>query len=324
MLSHLFNSYSHIHELEIGERPVPEPNKDEVLIKVHCASLNDWDLELLQGKPFINKILFGLFKPKIASLGIDVAGEVIALGEDCKNFQIGDSVFGDLSSGKWGALAQFTTAKEKELHKIPDGMSFEEAAATPQAALLALQGLLGFGNLDKGKTILINGAGGGVGTFAIQLAKASGLHITGVDKESKFELMKSLGCDVVIDYRKENFTDRRDSFDYILDAKSFLKPKDYLRALRKDGIYATAGGSIPLLLEIALKGFMASTFGSKKLKVIGLEPNKNLDIIIASFEEGKLKPVVDDNIFSLNQLADAFDYLQKGEHLGKVVIKIPH
>jgi len=324
MKSHLFNSYSPIYELEIGERASPKPEKNEVLIKVFCASLNDWDLELLQGKPFINKILFGLFKPKINCLGIDVAGEVVAKGENCTHFQIGDRVFGDLSSGKWGAFAQFTTAKESELHKIPHTMTYEEAAATPQAALLALQGLLCFGNLERGKTLLVNGAGGGVGSFAIQLAKASGLHITGVDKESKFDLMKSLGCDVVIDYQKENFTNREDSFDYILDAKSFLKPNDYLKALRKGGIYATAGGSIPLLLEIAFKGFLTNTFRNKKLKVIGLEPNKNLEIIIASFEEGKLKPVVDDNIFMLDELADAFNYLQKGHHHGKVIIKIPH
>jgi len=181
MKAMVFHNYGSPDVLKLEEVEKPTPREDEVLIKVHAASINDWDWELLRGKPFVNRLLFGLLKPKIKILGVDIAGRVEAVGRNVKQFQPGDEVFGDISGCGWGGFAEYVCVPENALVLKPASMTFEEAAAIPQAAMLAVQGLRDKGQIQQGQKLLINGAGGGVGTFAVQIAKLYGVEVTGVD-----------------------------------------------------------------------------------------------------------------------------------------------
>jgi NADPH:quinone reductase-like Zn-dependent oxidoreductase len=223
-----------------------------VLVKVYAVSINDWDLGLMQGD-FINRMLNGLLKPKRKIFGSDIAGQVEAVGKNVTRFKAGDDVYGDLS-GHWGGFAQYVCAQEKALALKPAGMSFIEAAAIPQAGMLAVQGLIDKGNIQHGQKLLINGAGGGVGTFAVQIAKLYGAETTGVDSAAKLDMMRSLGFDHVIDYTKEDFTKNGKQYDLILDAKTTRSMFDYARALSPDGIYVTVGGSIGRLMQSLVLG----------------------------------------------------------------------
>ena len=202
-------------QLKEVAKPIPEDN--EVLVEVHAASVNDWDWGLLRGKPFLNRLLFGLLKPKIKILGSDIAGRVEAVGRNVKQFQPGDEVFGDISGCGWGGFAEYVCARENALALKPASMTFEEAAAVPQAAVLALQGLRDKGQIQPGQKVLINGAGGGVGTFAVQIAKSFGAEVTGVDSTRKLDMVRSIGADHVIDYTQEDFTQSGQRYDLILD-----------------------------------------------------------------------------------------------------------
>ena len=226
--------------LQLKEVEKPSPKDDEVLIKVHAVSINDWDLGLLHGD-FINRMLNGLLKPKRKILGSDIAGRIEAAGKNVRQFQPGDEVYGDLS-GTWGGFAEYVCTREKTLALKPARMSFEEAAAIPQAAMLAVQGLIDKGQIKQGQKLLINGAGGGVGTFGVQIAKLYGVEVTGVDHTAKLELLRSMGFDHVIDYTKEDFTKNGQHYDLILDAKTNRSMFDYARVLNRNGVYVTVGG----------------------------------------------------------------------------------
>src|SRR5690606_33442587 len=201
----VFSGYGSPEELRYQEVPTPAPTANQVRVKIHAASINDWDWGLLQGKPFINRLLFGLFKPGKPILGCDIAGTVEAVGEAVISFKPGDSVFGDLSNCGFGAFAEYVCAPEEALVKMPAAMSFEDAAAIPQAGALALQGLKNKHHLASGQRLLINGAGGGVGTLAVQIARQLDVHITGVDSADKLPLLRQLGFDEVLDYRQTDF-----------------------------------------------------------------------------------------------------------------------
>lgn len=304
------------------ERPVPKDN--EVLIKIHAAGINSWDWEMLTGKPVEYRFFSGILKPeKTNILGCDVAGRIEAVGKNISRFHPGDEVFGDLSQGSWGGFAEYVCASEKELTFKPAGMTFEEAAATPQAGLLALQGLSVKKAIGPGQKILINGAGGGVGTFAIQIAKSFGAEVTGVDHTAKLDMIRSLGADHVLDYTQENFTRSGKQYDLILDAKTDRSIFDYRRTLNPNGTYVTVGGqSIRILQLISLGGFI-SRIGNKKPTILMHKPNKGLDIILKLFESGKIKPVID-RCFPLSQTAEAFRYFGSGYFKGKVVITVSH
>src|SRR6187402_227402 len=212
----VYTKYGGPGVLQIKEVEKPFPKDDEVLIKVHAVSINDWDLGLLHGD-FINRILNGIRKPKRTILGSDIAGRIEAVGKNISKFRIGDEVYGDLS-GRWGGFAEYVCAPEKALALKPAAMSFEEAASIPQAAMLAVQGLIDKGKLQSGQKLLINGAGGGVGTFGVQIAKQYAVEVTGVDHTHKLGMMRSIGFDHVIDYTKEDFTKSGKRYDLILDA----------------------------------------------------------------------------------------------------------
>src|ERR1051326_934175 len=233
----VYYKYGTPDNLELKEMDKPVPGDDGVLIKVHAVSINDWDLGLLEGD-FINRMLNGFWKPKRKVLGSDIAGRIEAVGKTVKQFKPGDEVYGDLS-GQWGGFAEDVCAKEKSLALKPAAMSFVQAAAIPQAAMLAVQGLIDKGKIKQGQKLLINGAGGGVGSFGIQIAKLYGVEATGVDSTAKLEMMRSMGFDHVIDYTKEDFTKNGKCYDLILDAKTNRSTFDYAHALYRNGIYVT-------------------------------------------------------------------------------------
>ncbi len=318
----VYNKYGSPDVLELKEVEKPAPKDNEVLIKVHAASINSWDWDMLTGRPLEYRLMSGLLKPtKTEILGCDIAGRIEAVGRNIKQFHPGDDVFGDLCEGFWGGFAEYVCARENEITLKPDGMTFEEAAATPQAGLLALQGLCDKREIQPGQRILINGAGGGVGTFAIQMAKSFGADVTGVDSTGKLKMMSSLGADHVIDYTQEDFTKNGKCYDLILDVKTDRSVFDYVRALSSHGIYVTVGGRSARILQLVFLGSLISMSGSKKLTLIMHKPNKDLNILNELIESGKVKPVID-RCFPLSETSEAFQYYGEGHFKGKIVITV--
>ena len=313
----VYEKYGTPDVLQLKEAAKPVPGEDEVLVKVHAASINDWDLGLLYGD-FINRMLNGLRKPRRNILGSDIAGKIETVGKKVKRFKAGDDVYGDLS-GQWGGFAEYVCAPEKSLSLKPAAMSFEEAAAIPQAAMLAVQGLIDKGKIKQAQKVLINGAGGGVGTFAIQIAKLYGAEVTGVDKATKLEMLRSIGFDHVIDYTKEDFTKNGKAYDLILDAKTNRSAFDYARSLNRNGVYVTVGGSIGHLLQVLILAPLIRMIQSKHLRIVALKPNKDLAFMNDLFEKGKVKTVID-GPYRLDQLGEAFRHFAKADHKGKIVI----
>jgi NADPH:quinone reductase-like Zn-dependent oxidoreductase len=275
----IYRKYGPPNVLNLEEVEKPTPLENEVLIKVHASSINSWDWDLLTGT-FQGRI--GAFrKPRTEILGCDIAGTIEAVGSNVKVFKPGDEVFGDMSGFRardWGGFAEYACAREEVLALKSDKMTFEQAAAIPQAGVLALQGLFDVGNIKPGQKVLINGAGGGGGTFAIQMAKSVGTEITGVDSTEKLEAMRSLGCDYVIDYTKEDFTKNGKQYDLILDVRTTRSVFDYKRALAPQGIYVTVGGTTRRLLQFALLRPLIR--GDRKMKLLGHMPTrKDLDLL---------------------------------------------
>lgn len=316
----IYNEYGPPNVLQLKEVEKPAPEDNEVLVKVHAVSINDWDWQLIQGIPFVNRIENGLLKPKKKILGSDIAGRVEAVGKGVKQFQVGAAVYGDLS-GTWGGFAEYVCAPENALISKPAAMTFEQAAAIPQAAMLAVQGLIDIGKIQTGQKLLINGAGGGVGTFAVQIAKLQGLEVTGVDSTAKLEMMRSLGFDQVIDYTQEDFTESGKCYDLILDVKTDRSIFKYAGALCPKGMYATVGGDTPRLLQAFLLGPWISLTRKKKIRVVILKVNKDLAYINKLFEAGKINPVID-GPYKFAELPEAMRYFGEGKHKGKVVITL--
>ncbi len=326
----VYEKYGPPDVLELKEVEKPSPKDNEVLIRVHAASINSWDWDMLTGRPLEYRLFFGLLKSKYRVLGCDIAGRIEAVGRNIKQFHPGDDVFGDLCEGSWGGFAEYACARENELTLKPAGMTYEEAAATPQAGLLALQGLCDKREIKPGQSVLINGAGGGVGTFAIQMAKSFSAVVTGVDSTGKLDMMSSLGADHVIDYTQEDFTKNGSCYDLILDVKTDRSIFDYRRALSANGMYVTVGGRTTRILQLVTLGSFISMTGSlpgrqagKKLTLIMHKPNKDLNILNGLIESGKVKPVID-RCFPLSETAEAFRYFEEGQFKGKIVITVEH
>jgi len=319
----VYTKYGPPDVLQLKEVAKPTPKDNEVLVKVHAASVNDWDWGLLRGKPFMNRLFFGLLKPKIKILGVDIAGRVEAVGRNVKQFQPGDEVFGDISGCGWGGFAEYVCARENALVLKPASMTFEEVAAVPQAAVLALQGLRDKGQIQPGQKVLINGAGGGAGTFAVQIAKSFGAEVTGVDSTRKLDIMRSIGADHVIDYTQEDFTKNGQRYDWILDFAAHHSIFDYKRALSPKGIYVMVGGSNAQIFQGFLLGPLISMTTSKKMGILMHKPNKDLAFMKELFEAGKVKPVIDKR-YPLSEVPEALRYFGKGHARGKVVITVEH
>ncbi len=304
--------------LEVRAVPKPTPKPDEVLVRVHAASVNDWDWGLLHGDP-VNRMLNGVFTPRVKILGCDIAGRVEALGANVTAFRPGDEVYGDLCASGFGAFAEYACAPQTGLAYKPASMTFEQAAAIPQAGMLAVQGLIDVGRIQSGQKLLLNGAGGGVGTFALQIAKLYDVEVTVVDKPGKLDMLRAMGADHVIDYLTDDFTKDGERFDLILDAKSNHSPFDYARALNPNGTYATVGGSIPRLLQaLVARPFIARLY-HKHMRVVVLKPNKDLTYMNELFEAGKLVPVID-GLYKLADLAEAFRRFGTADHKGKIIV----
>jgi NADPH:quinone reductase-like Zn-dependent oxidoreductase len=302
----------------------PSPKDDEVLIKVHAASVNAADWHLLRGDPFLIRLTSGLLEPKNKILGADIAGQVEAVGKDVKQFQPGDEVFGNLSGCGWGGFAEYACACEDALALKPARMTFEDAAAVPMAAVTALQGLRDKGHIQAGQKVLINGASGGVGTFAVQIAKSFGAEVTGVCSTMKVEMVRSIGADHVIDYTQEDFTKSGQHYDLILAANGNRSIFDYKRALTPNGIYVLTGGSMDQLSQTMLLGPWISMTGTQKMGNLLSLPNIDDLIFIAELlEAGKVIPVID-SCYPLSEVAEAVRYVEAGHAKGKVVITMPH
>ncbi len=301
------------------EIDTPSPRPQEVLVRVHAASVNDWDWGMLQGASLVDRLLFGLLSPRVKILGCDVSGRVAAVGSQVTRFRVGDAVFGDLSGSGFGGFAEYVCAPETSLAHKPLRMTFVQAASLPQAGMLAVQGLIDLGRLRPGQRLLLNGAGGGVGTIALQIARRIGVEVTAVDGPGKLDLLRALGADHVVDFTREDFTSGDDRYDLILDVKTNRSPWAYARALRPGGTYVTVGGSMLRLLQILVLGPVVRRLLKKHLRIVALKPNKDLGYLGELFLAGQLVPVIDGPF----RLADANLALRRfgtGDHLGKVVI----
>jgi NADPH:quinone reductase-like Zn-dependent oxidoreductase len=308
--------------LELTEVEDPIPKDNQVLVKVHAASLNYGNLVLLKGEPILARFAFGLLKPKYSIPGGDIAGRVEAVGKDVTQFQIGDEVFGDLSCCGWGGFAEYVCVPEHALALKPSNLSFEEAAAVPMAGVTALQGLRNKGKIQPGQKVLINGASGGVGTFAVQIAKSFGAEVTGVCSTRNSEILQSLGADHSIDYTKESFTDNNQKYDLIIGVNGHQPISDYKRALAPNGIFVHIGGSEAQMFQAMLQGPWISKTSNKKVGTFLQRPNqKDLNYLKELVESGKVKPVIDRK-YKLSDLPEAFRYFEQGRAQGKVVITI--
>lgn len=319
----VYTQYGSPDNFQLKEVDQPAIKENEVLLKVYASSINSWDGDLLKGKPFLVRLIGGLFKPKNKILGADVAGVVEAVGSKVTDFKPGDEVFGDIAGRGFGGFAEYVAVPQKLLARKSARMSFEQAAALPQAGLLALQGLRYKKPLQQGQYLLINGAGGGVGTIALQYAKSIGAHITCVDKKEKFDMLRSLGADELIDYRDTDYTQTGKQYGYILDVIAHKRAADYKRALKPGGVFAMIGGSMGgLLFQMMLVQPLFSVFRKKKLGIMGYRVSQEgLNELSLLFEENKITPIID-KVFPLDETADAFRYFGEGNFKGKIVISI--
>ena len=318
MKAAVIDSYGTPDVLELRDVATPAPNAGQVLVRVLAASVNDWDWGMLRGSPE-NRMLGGLLRPRVHILGCDIAGRVEVVGGDVTAFQPGDEVYGDLSGSGFGAFAEYVCAQEAGLARKPAGMTFEQAAAIPQAGMLAVQGLIDVGRIGSGQKVLLNGAGGGVGTFALQIAIRHGAEVTVVDKPGKLDMLRAMGADHVIDYLEEDFTEGGRRYDLILDVKTTRSPFAYARALTPDGVYVTVGGSIPRLLQTLVLGPLLARLYHKHARIVGLRPNKDLAYMNQLFEAGDLRPVIDRS-YKLIDLPEAFRRFAASDHRGKIIV----
>jgi NADPH:quinone reductase-like Zn-dependent oxidoreductase len=307
--------------LQLKEVDKPTPQDDEVLIAVHAASIVWADLAMVRGKPFVVRLTGGaILKPKYRTPGIDVAGRVEAVGRDVKQFQPGDEVFGDLYESGLGGFAEYACAGENALAPKPAGTTWEEAAAVPQAAGVALQGLRDMGQIQPGQRVLINGASGGNGTFAVQIAKWFGAEVTGVCSAKSLDLVRSLCADQVIDYAQEDFTKGEQHYDLVFDIVANRSVSDYMRVLSSEGAYVACAFS-PVALVL---GGLISRIGSKKVVQLSHSPNdKDLVLVKELIEDGKVRPVIDRS-YPLSEVPEALRYYGEGHPQGKVVITVEH
>ncbi len=322
----VYERYGSPDVLELREIQKPTPKDDEVLIKIHAASANPLDWHFMRGEPFLARLEAGLLKPKNKILGADIAGRVETVGRNVKEFQPGDEVFGEIFENGLGGFAEYVSVPESALALKPANISFEAAAAVPVAALTALQGLRDKGQIQSEQKVLINGASGGVGTFAVQIAKSFGAEVTGVCSTRNLDMVRSIGADQVIDYTQEDFTKNGQRYDLIFDAVGNRSVSDYKRALSPQGICVIAGFTTLFhLFQVIFLGSWVSRTGSKKIGIMGtVKPNKkDLVFIQELLEAGKVVPVIDRR-YPLSEVAEAIRYLEEGHARGKVVITLEH
>lgn len=314
----VYTEYGLPEVLRLQEVVKPVPTDDEVLIQIQAVSVNGSDRENLIGSPLYARI-GGLRKPRHQILGSDIAGRVEMVGRNIRDFHVGDEVFGEIP-GYHGGFAEYVCMPEATLARKPAGITFEQAAAIPQAGVIALRGMCTKGQVQPGQKVLINGAGGSAGMFAVQLAKLGGAEVTGVDHSAKLDFVRSLGADHVIDYASEDFTKMGRHYDLILDLIAHRSMFAYARALRPKGTYFCVGGAVTVLLQIALLGPLLKLVTGKNLRVLAVPQNRDDLVAITELcEAGKIIPVIDRH-YSLQEVPEALRYVGEGRQKGKVVI----
>ena len=313
----IYTEYGSPDVLQFMEVEKPSPKDHEVLVKIYAASVNAADWHLMRAEPFLARLENGLLKPKNTKLGADVAGRVEAVGRNVTQFKAGDEVFGEMPLNKLGAFAEYVCANEDALALKPARLTFEQAAAVPLAAFTALQGLRNKGRIQPGQNVLINGAAGGVGTFAVQIAKSFGTEVTGVCSTRNLDMVRSIGADHVIDYTKEDFTQTGQRYDLIFDAVGNRSVSDLKRALSPNGICSVAGfTSLSRLFQVML-------LGGKKVGLMETAYSNKKDLLFIKdlLEAGKVVPVIDRS-YPFSETPEAIRYLEKGHAQGKVVITV--
>ncbi|NIM94519.1 MAG: zinc-binding dehydrogenase [Anaerolineales bacterium] len=318
----VYEEYGSPDVLQFKEVEKPAPKVDEVLVKVHAASVNAGDLETLRGDWFAR--FGGPLRPQYKIPGTDVAGRVESVGGDVKQFRPGDEIWGDLSFPYgFGSFAEYVCVSENALTLKPTSMTFEEATTYPHSAIITLQNLRDKGRIQPGKKVLINGAGGGMGTFAVQIAKYYGAEVTGVDSTKKLDMLRSIGADHVMDYTQEDYTKSGQRYDLILDVVAHRSVFDYRRALNPDGIFIFIGGSLSTVLQVVFLGALISRTGIQKIGLNKWELNNREDLAFLAelFEAGKVVPIIDRR-YLLSEAPAALRYLEEGRALGKVVITV--
>jgi NADPH:quinone reductase-like Zn-dependent oxidoreductase len=314
----VYTRYGPPDVLRLTDVETPTPKGNEVLVKVHAVSLNASDWEMLRGKPLYSRI-GGPFRPRHHVLGSDIAGRVEAVGQYVTLFQPGDDVFADILS-YMGGFAEYVCVPEKALAPMPTGMTYEQAAALPQAGAIALQGIREKGQARPGQQVLINGAGGGSGMYAIQLAKLDGAEVTGVDNAEKLEFIRSLGADHVIDYTRENFTRNGRAYDLILDLAGYRSAFAYQRSLAPEGRYLYVGGSVGTLLQALLIGPMLGRADGKKIRLLPVRLGaQHLTPLVELCQAGTITTIIDRG-YPLSEVPDALRFLGEGHAKGKVVV----
>lgn len=314
--------YGSFNVLNIEDIEKPVPGKKQVLVKVFAASIGYSNLFFLKGKPWIMRLGFGIPNPKIKVPGGEFAGEVVEVGSGVTIFKPGDKVWGDVSDNGRGSFAQYVTAPEFCLRLKAENINYESAAAVPEASQVAYQALVDGAGLKPGDKVLIHGSSGGIGTFAVQIAKALGAEVTAICSSGNIDMVKSLGADFIVDYTKEDFVKSNKKYDIIISTAGYRSIYDFKKVLNETGSYVCTGGKGKQLFQaIALGPFLSSKKG-KSLKSFLVKPNKDLDVVKTLIEEGKVTPVID-RIFDLKDIAEAMEYYSKGHSKGRVVLKVP-
>ena len=317
-----YTQYGSPDVLTYKEVDTPTPADDEILIQVHAAALNAYDWHILRADPFLARFARGLFKPKHNIPGADVAGVVAAVGRSVTQFQPGDAVYADLSPSGDGAFAEYACVPERFAALKPADLTFEEAAAVPMAAVTALQALRDVAKVQPGQRVLIAGASGGVGTFAVQIAKVLDLDVTAVCSTRKTEMVRALGADHIIDYTREDFSESGRQYDVILGINGYRPLADYKRALTPHGIYVMVGGTNSQIFQALLLGSLRSMGSDRTMTTVTMKPNQaDLLYMKELIEAGKVKPIID-RCYPLAETADAFRYLEEGHAKGKIVISV--
>jgi NADPH:quinone reductase-like Zn-dependent oxidoreductase len=317
----IYTEYGSPDVLQFTDIAKPTPKDNEVLVKIYAASANPLDWHLMRASPFIARLGNGLLKPKDTRLGADFAGVVESVGRNVTQFKAGDEVFGSTFESGLGSFAEYLCVEEETVALKPTNISFEEAAAVPVAAFTALQGLRDTGQIRSGQKVLVNGAAGGVGTYAVQIAKSYGTEVTGVCSTRNLDMVRSIGADHVIDYTREDFTRNGKQYDLIYDAVGNRSVSDYKRALKPNGICAIAGfTALPRLFEHIIVGAWVSR-GSQKIGLMGTAKANKKDLLVIKelLESGKVKSVIDRR-YPLSETADAIRYLEEGHARGKVIV----
>jgi NADPH:quinone reductase-like Zn-dependent oxidoreductase len=319
----IYTHYGSPDGLRLADVPIPTPKADEVLVRVHATAVNSADSRLLRGKPFLVRLMgYGVFSPKHIILGSDIAGRVEAVGSGVTQFKPGDAVYGDISNYGMGGFAQYAAVPALSLAPMPAALDFAQAAALPLAGITALQALRDKAEVQAGQKVAINGASGGVGTLAVQIAAAMGANVTAVASAAKLDMLRELGAAQVIDYASEDFTERAGEYDVILGVNGYHPLAHYARALKPGGRYVMVGGSDAQLFEALLRAPLMRKRDGKQLVSLNAKATPaDLHALTALVERGAVKPVIE-RCYTLDETAEALRLLEAGHSRGKLVITI--